>query len=207
MKKYCLIFAFSTILSSLAVAQSSEKSIRMAFLLSPQVSWLKSDNPDTETGSNRFGYNFGMMLDRFFAPNYAFTTGLTINKNGGSLIYDANTVENPVDYNLTYIEIPFALKLKSSDANRFVFNGQFGLSNQINVEAKDGNGKNISEDITLFNFGYQFGGGVEYGIGGNSALLFGLIYHHGLTDVTKDANNYEDKTTMNRLVFQIGLMF
>jgi hypothetical protein len=46
-------------------------------------------------------------------------------------------------YNLSYLEIPLAIKLKSSDTHRVVFNGQFGLSNQINVEARNADGKSI----------------------------------------------------------------
>jgi hypothetical protein len=204
-------FAIATILLAITTnlkAQDNGKSIRMGFLLSPQVSWLSTDNENAESSGSRFGYNFGLMFDRFFAPNYAFTTGLTINKNGGSITYMPSTPDAKKDvYNLSYLEIPLAIKLKSSDTHRVVFNGQFGLSNQINVEARNADGKSIASDVKLFNFGYHIGAGIEHGLGGNTALMFGIIYHNGLTDVTNDDDKFTDKAELHRIVFQMGIIF
>ena len=55
------------------------KRMRFSFVLSPQTSWLKSDHSAVSTNGNLFGYNFGLVMDRFFDDNYAFSTGLTIN--------------------------------------------------------------------------------------------------------------------------------
>lgn len=205
MNKKLITLAALLFASAAAYAQQSDKYIRMAFVLSPQVSWLTSDHQEVSSASNRFGYNFGLVLDRFFAENYAITTGLTINTTGGALKY-SNPAVGKVEYNLKYLEVPLAVKLKSSDANRFVFNGQFGVSNQFNVKATDGDGNNMNDHVRFMSFGYHFGGGIEHSLGGNTALMFGLLYHNGLTDVIKDTG-YNDRNVLNRLVFQIGVIF
>lgn len=209
MKKILLSALVVFALSSTVRSQNSDKSFRLGFLLSPQVSWIGTDNKALESSGSYLGYNFGVMLDRFFAKNYAFTTGLTINSTGGAIKYPANAASfEPAftrKYQLKYVEVPIALKLKSSDVNRLVFNGQFGLSNQVNVKAVDGDGNNIDDQVRLFDIGYHFGGGIEYSLGGNTAVMFGLIFHNGLTDVTDES--YGDKARLNRLVFQMGIVF
>ena len=50
------------------------------------------------------------------------------------------------------------------------------------------------------------GGGVEYDVGGNTALNFGIQYSNGLTDVT-NISNLEEKTVFNSVRLVIGVMF
>ena len=47
---------------------------------------------------------------------------------------------------------------------------------------------------------------MQYSIGGDAYLKFGLTYNQGLTDVTENADT-DDKTTLNRLVFNFGIIF
>ncbi|MFT3737922.1 MAG: porin family protein [Breznakibacter sp.] len=202
------LFLLSTIIVAAASTYAqgnNEKYTRMAFVLSPQISWLSSDHQNVSSSGSQFGYNFGLVIDRFFAPNYAITTGLTINTTGGVLKY-ADPTPGKIEYRLKYIEVPLAVKLKSNDANRLVFNGQFGVSNQFNVKATDADGHKLNDDVRFMSFGYHIGGGIEYGLGGSTSMMFGLLYHNGLTDVTK-ASGYGDKSVLNRLVFQIGVIF
>ena len=193
-------------------------SIRLSFVAEPQLSWLKPDIDGVESRGSKGGYNFGVVLDRFFADNYAFSTGLTINTTGGKLRYTTpdNLSEGEVfpddapvgdkEYRLRYIEIPLGLKLRSNDFRRSNFYGRFGLTPQINIEARDGEDNSISDQINFFDLGYHLGAGIEYSIGGTNALMFGLVYHNGFTDIT-DEPGYDDKTVLNRLVFEIGFIF
>lgn len=201
MKKLILtLVVFSFLLN--AFAQSDYQKIRLGFTLSPQISWIKSDNKSIESGGGLSGYNFGLFMDRFFAPNYAFATGLTINTTGGVLKY--NNVSTT--YRLKYIDIPWGIKLKTSDKNRAVFYGQFGLNTQFNIKAVDGDGNNKSKNIGFFDMGYHFGGGLEYGLGGSNYLMFGAQFNNGFIDITT-IDGVSDNAILNRLVFQIGLIF
>ncbi|PWD99309.1 porin family protein [Marinilabilia rubra] len=217
MKKFILSITF--LVASVAFINAQEaNSIRLSFVAEPQFSWLKPDIDGVESRGSKGGYNFGVVLDRFFADNYAFSTGLTINTTGGKLRYTTpgglpegevlpdGAPQGDKEYKLRYIEIPLGLKLRSNDFRRSNFYGRFGLTPQINIEARDGDDNSISDEINIFDLGYHLGAGIEYSIGGTNALMFGLVYHNGFTDIT-DEPGYDDKTVLNRLVFEIGFIF
>jgi len=214
MKQASLLFLLCLLLSANTQAQT-EKRTRLAFVLSPQISWLNSDNSSVDGNGNLFGYNFGVVMDRFFDKNYAFSTGLTINTSGGKLSYDpstsmeigGSTIENVTDatYRLKYIEVPFALKLITNEFHRTRYYGQFGLYTQYNIKTNDGNGKSMSKEVNFFDMGYQLGGGMEYSLGGDTYMMLGLIYSGGFMDITN--NVVSDKTTLNRFTFQFGIIF
>ncbi|MCG8581354.1 MAG: PorT family protein [Bacteroidales bacterium] len=191
-----------------------DKRTRLSFVLSPQISWLSSDNSSVDGNGNLFGYNFGVVMDRFFDTNYAFSTGLTINTTGGKLTYPGdNPVEiggntqypGDVTYRLKYIEVPFALKLITNEFHRSRYYGQFGLYTQYNIKTNDGEGNNLKNEVNFFDLGYQLGGGMEYSLGGDTYMMLGLIYSGGFLDVTDNA--IDDKTTLNRFTFQFGIIF
>ncbi|PZX20775.1 outer membrane protein with beta-barrel domain [Breznakibacter xylanolyticus] len=195
-------------------AQVDQK-YRIGMVFTPQISWLKTDNNSADNGSGLFGYNFGVSVDRFFTPNYAINTGLTINTTGGVLTYGQGLLMNigdktellkKVTYRLKYIEVPVALKLRTNDFGRLAYYGVFGMSAQIGIKSTDGNDNEISDYVRDLNTAYHFGGGAEYSLGGSTYLLFGLQFHNGLNDITKHPD-FRDKAILNRLVFNMGLIF
>jgi len=219
MKNISLLFALFIIISTNTFAQfDRDTNLRFAFVLSPQVSWISSDNSGVQGNGSLFGYNFGVEMDNFFAQNYAISTGLTINTTGGKLQYaeqntftigDESVVTSPnatLEYRLKYLEIPLALKLQTNDMQRSSFYGVFGLSSQINIKTNDGSGKNLNDEVRLFNFGYKFGGGMKYSIGGDAFIKAGLTYNQGLSDITSN-KNIDDRAVLNRLVFNFGVIF
>jgi len=213
--KQLTLFILLGLLVSLNAQAQSEKRTRLAFVLSPQLSWLASDNSSVDGDGNLFGYNFGVVMDRFFSENYAFSTGLTINTTGGKLSYNPPTnmeigganLENVTDatYRLKYIEVPFALKLITNEFHRSRYYGQFGLYSQINIKTNDGNNKSMNKEVNLFDMGYQLGGGMEYSLGGDTYMMLGLLYNGGFIDVTDNA--VSDKATLHRITFQFGIIF
>ncbi len=199
----------------LSVYGQSEKGNRFSFLLSPQMSWMKSDHIAVNSNGHVFGYNFGIVYDRFFDENYAFSTGVVINSTGGKLTYRDNVMADiggeqievaDLDYKLKYIEIPFGLKLLTNDFRRSRFYGEMGLFMQFNIKARDGNGKSLNEEVNLFDMGYHIGGGMEYSLGGTTWLMFGIRYNSGFVDVT-DNSTIDDKTNLQRLEFRFGVIF
>lgn len=206
MQKSTIILVF-LLLTGYAAAQSTGDT-RFTFVLSPQISWIKSDMDRVNNGGSKMGYNFGLLVDYFFGDNYAITSGLTINTTGGKLEYLSsgnNTVEPRQRYNLRYIEIPVGLKLRSEDLKRMNIYGRFGLSPQLNIMAKDNDDNGISDEVKLLDLGYHIGGGIEYSVGGKNALVFGLLFNNGFMDIT--SSSYHDKAILNRLVFEFGFIF
>ncbi|MFW6043558.1 MAG: porin family protein [Marinilabiliaceae bacterium] len=206
MKKIISAVVLLLVFTSIQVHSQEAKSLRLSFVTEPQISWLKPDIDGVESRGNKAGYNFGVVMDRFFAENYAFSTGLTINTTGGKLRYAENGDERDLEYQLRYIEVPLGLKLRSNDFRRTNFYGRFGLTPQVNIEARNDQDKTIGDQVRLFDLAYHLGAGLEYSIGGSNALMFGLVYHSGFTDIT-DEPGFDDKTVLNRLVFEIGFIF
>jgi len=155
-------------------------------------------------------------MDRFFAENYALSTGLTINTTGGKMEYrngvsmeiGGKTIEDVknVTYRLKYIEVPFGLKLLTNEFNRSRYYGQFGLYGQFNIKTNDGDGKSMNKEVNFFDMGYHLGGGMEYSLGGDTYLMVGLLYNNGFLDVTSNRDT-DDNTHLNRLVIQFGIVF
>ena len=219
MKKLTLLIITLLAIGQMAKSQADmQQPLRFAFEFSPQVSWLTSDHNAVESDGSLMGYNFGVIMDKFFAPNYAFSTGLTINTTGGILKYnedaqftiggiaDIKPSGSSIEYRMKYLEIPASLKLQTSDFHRLRYYGIFGLSAQILIKTNDGNNKTMKNEVNAMDAGYHFGGGINYSIGGDSYVLFGVKYNQGFLDVTSK-KTINDNTSLSRLVFNLGLIF
>ncbi len=222
MKKYFIVasIAVCSILSSSVFAQELYEGTKLGFVFTPQFSWMKSDNSKIDNGGTRLGYKFGLMADHFFQPNYAFSTGFLINSTGGSLTYNSDKITllsldssdtirtgGSVDFRITYLEIPLSIKLRTNESNKLTFFGIFGLTPMINVKTSDNDGKKLSGAVKLFNLGYQFGGGAEYALGGTTYLTGGIVYQNGFVDVTSNNYTNNDKTVLNSISLNLGILF
>jgi len=200
------------------------QSLKLGFQASPQFSWMKSSNTSIVNEQGRAGIKYGLEADilLFGIPRYCLNTGLFITNHSFKAKYN---LENPISlndlslatpvsiqYKLNYIEIPLNIKLRSDQFYRLTYWGQFGITNLINISATATSsdskldGSNVSESIGLYNMGMLMGGGVEYDVGGNTALNFGIQYTNYFIDATT-IRNLNEKTTINTLRLVIGVMF
>jgi hypothetical protein len=215
MKKYLFLIAFVLI-----VFKANSQGFTFTVYGEPQLSWLKPDASNVDNAGARLGFNGGLNFDNFFAENYAFSTGISINKISGKLTYkyDKDFIANDgeytldslqtADYNLQYIDIPLGLKFKTVEIGYTKFFAHLGLNLGINIKASgdlpEYNSINISEEINWYNMGYYFGGGIEYSLGGTTAIVVGLTYRNGFLDVTSDENN---KVTSENVSLRLGILF
>jgi len=211
------IFIFSFLFISFSV---KGQQLRLGVSVDPQVSWMKTDVKTVGANGGRLGVNFGLVVEKYFAANYAFATGISISSSGGKLLYKTSgkfnfkdtTLSYPantgITYKLQYLTIPFSVKLKTNRIGYLSYYAVLGLTAQINIKAnadvRDISDDDIGEDINLFNLGYHFGGGVEYALGGNTSLFAGIIYTNGFSDITSSSN---DKVTLNNFALKLGIMF
>jgi hypothetical protein len=189
---------------------------------------MNSDVSSIQNNGSRTNIDFGLSIDQYFVPQYAFSTGLSITNMGGSLVYtngkSLNTSEgtfnllanSQVDYQLEYIHIPFAVKMRTPQMGFFSFFAQLGFDPMINVQARANiNGSTISGSINKNNegvgqevypiyLGYHISAGLTYRIAGSTSLLAGLTYINGFTDVT---NEGPANVTMSGLEIRIGVLF
>lgn len=217
MKKLILLI---TLLSVMTVSYS-QKRLNLTFLASPQVSWLRSDARNINGGGGFLGFGYGVEGDFFLASeNYAIISGMTVSTAGGSLIYDQSfqfsgkilPAGTKIDYYLTNLEIPLALKMRTRDFNRFRYFAQFGLTNWINIKARATTSDRtyqkepVMNEIRSFTTGLNVGGGIEYDVGHGNALTGGLVYSNGFTDITAN-KSVKDVTTLKVLRFRLGFVF
>lgn len=190
----------------------------------PQMSWLTSDIKSITRDEMKAGFNTGLIMDKYFAENYAFSTGISIWNTGGSLFYidstgfDFNYGRQPLlansvmTYRMQYINIPISLKLNSNEIGYIRFFAHPGINTHINIKASadvrsDGTtyeNENISDAINTISMSYFIGAGIEYSLGGNTALILGLYYQNGFWDITK-TKDY--KVTIGSVSLRLGVRF
>lgn len=155
MKKISTLILFS-ILTTLSFAQTTKtpsNKYRLGFKVSPNVSWLASDNGNMTVGEKSLQFGYGLNFDIFFADNYAIGTGLNVNNTGGKYSYFAQYTGNDVDDNgveltnmkqvglisrdvrIQYIQIPLTFKMKTNEIGYITYWGQFGLGLNMNFKS------------------------------------------------------------------------
>lgn len=197
---------------------------QLSFSTGPSVNWLSSGESEITAGNVRAGYDFGVVADVFFddRQRYAVTTGLLLTNTGGKLEYGDSgsysigdqsiSAGNTLTFRLKYLEIPAAVKLKTSQFRRSTYWGQFGLSGFVNVGAKGSSSdgrldkSDIQDGISAFNLAMNVGLGFDFDLGAANALSVGIIYKDGLTDITKD-RSHDGKITVNSVNLKLGLIF
>nr|WP_068891871.1 porin family protein [Pedobacter panaciterrae] len=176
---------------------------RLGLTAHPTIGWVKPQVG--KSNGVALGFSYGLMGDFNFAENYSFATGLTITTINGKSTQIRSTQTTPatqtpyeLKYKLQYIEVPLTVKLKTVKINDIRWYGQFGLSNDFNIGAKqdaDVAGKSvyrdesISKSIKLYRAGLILGAGAEFDLRGNASIAAGLTYNNGFTNITTDKNN------------------
>ncbi len=218
-------FFILLLLLIIPVQMGKTQGIQIGIFFDPQVTWMSSDNNRITSNGSRIGFNFGLTLHNFFAENYAFTTGLSLNFTGGNLRHKDSTffrTQEVVDtllpgttitYKLQYLNIPIGLTLKTNEIGYMTYFAQLGFDVQFNLKAvgDESNGfedERINEEVKLFNLGYHFGIGLEYSLGGNTCLVAGLSFNQSLIDITKDFSDQpEDRVVINNIALRLGVNF
>ena len=162
----------------------------------------------------------GLQMDYFFDENYAFVLGFGINNLGESCSMPIRTLLNvkgmyldpgqSAKLNLQYLDIPLGLKLKTEELGYATFFLQLGFNPMFNINgqttSEDGiyDKEDITASITTFFMGYHVGAGVEYKLGGSTAVIGGLRWSSGLTDVTE---NDRANVKTNVISIHLGILF
>lgn len=244
MKKIVLILPFFFLIATLGFSQLDldfDKELRLGFQLSPSFSWMSTDDNLINGNGLNLGLKLGMVGEYYFRENYALVSGINLAFNqGGTLKHQEggdlwpkselsdlalHTLPDGVNlkYHVQYLEIPFGIKLRTKEfgylryfAEIPIFSLGFKLQARGDVQgtALDSERENITEDVNLFNLTWGFGGGVQYTLSESTALVGGIIYRQGFTDVTDDAGLKIDGTTredskgiIKSLTIRLGFLF
>jgi hypothetical protein len=205
---------------------NAQQPISFGIYADPVISWFTSDITQVKNGGARPGFNFGLTYNRYFAPNYAFSTGISLLSAGGKLVRSDTTIMNfsnlkatvmpgePVTYRIQYLTFPLGLKLQSNQIGYVRFFTNLGLvpkivvNRKIDIPSLSISGENGSGELRLFNLSYHVTAGLEYSLGGTTALVFGLDFDNNFMDITKDPGSRPgDRVSQKILSFRFGVNF
>jgi hypothetical protein len=219
-----LIFLFLAFVP-LNILQAQQK-IVFGIHADPVISWFSTDIKEVYNVGARPGFCFGLTYNKYFTSNYSFSTGISLLNAGGRLVNKDTTVMeftnfkstvlpgNPVVYKIRYLVFPIGLKLQTNQIGYLTFFSDLGLDPKIVIGGKaDIPSLNITNEkamneLRMFNLSYHVTAGIEYSIGGTTALVFGLNFDNNFLDITKDNGNQPvDKVSHKILSFRLGVNF
>ena len=213
------------ILSLIILAFSSQifpQKLSFSVVVDPMITWMKTNDEDIQRDGCNFGYNIGLVMEKYFTDDYAISTGISILNTGGNLLYldsidfdfgsgmDTLSGGTTVTYNLQYITIPFSLKLNSTEIGYTTMFAHIGINNHINIRStadipsRDISGEDIKNEINMFLMSYFIGGGVEFSFGGDFAILGGIYLTGAIWDVT---TNTDYRAYINMVSLRLGVKF
>ncbi len=225
MKKLSLLFTIvlsSTIIIN-AQTKSIDKKIRFGFKIDAGSSTISPKESYVSKDGGKFYFSYGFAADFLLSDNYVIATGLNITHGGGSFTTDNgkgllendinNTARNTYSLSLQYLEIPFALKLKTDDINGIKYWGQFGTYLGANLGARmnavvDGKiyEKYTPSKVIPINMGLDLGAGIEYPFNSKTYGSIGFGYHNGFINLTKSDWN-AGKVVLNGFFLRTAVYF
>jgi Outer membrane protein beta-barrel domain len=203
--------------------------ISLGIHFDPLISWFSTDSYDTRNDGAIPGFNFGISYNKYFSPNYSFSSGINIINAGGRLISRETTsfeLKNynrgiitvqpgePIIYKIRYLSIPLGLKLQTNQIGYSIFFTDFGFDPKIviggraDIPSLNIKGGNALPELRIFNLSYHIMAGIEYPLGGNNKLVVGIGFDNNLFDITRDNGNQTWDVVSNKMLsFRTGIIF
>jgi len=205
---------------------NAQQKISLGIHADPVIGWFGSDTRGTTNDGARPGFNFGLSFYKYFTPNYSFSTGISILNAGGRLSNNDTiimeftnfkstvTPGKPIIYKIQYIAVPIGLKLQTNQIGYITFFTDLGLDPKVVVGGKADipsiniSGENAMNELKVFNLSYHITAGIEYSIGGSTALVLGLNFDNNFIDITRDNGEQpKDNISHKLLSFRMGVNF
>ena len=179
---------------------------RLGLTAYPTFGMIKAE--EGKSNGTNLGFAYGLMADFNFAENYSFNTGLTVTTINGkstevnampyhAVVSSTAPIAYDLKYKMQYIEVPLVLKLKTSKIGTIKWFGQFGLSNDFKIrarqDARNANGA-VADDVNsadwtrFYRAGLIIGGGGEFDLDDHTSLMGGISYNNGLTNIADSKN-------------------
>lgn len=229
--------------------------LRFGAYFAPTQAWMHpaasvSDDGHYHVSSqgSKTGYCWGLVAEYYFAQNYGIATGFNVDLAGGKISSTANVpkldttqpntlTKADMNYKLQYLEIPFALKLRSDELPKSgmrVF-GQIGLTAAFNISKKatydisykdasgtdqsvSGSNETLKGSLATAPILIQLnvGAGVEYPITEKLYFFTALFFNNGFLPSAINPQNFDlgykgsftnPNTRLNSFALRIGLYF
>lgn len=241
MKRILVVIAIISLTFKGLAQEDNFKNFVLGLKFAPSIDWMQPNTRDYKSDGVVMKYSYGLMGDIMIggSGHYYITVGLQFKNAGGKLAYESTdsiggisvNVDISRKYNVNYLSLPVAFKLKTAQFDRLTFFGVFGLDNAIKLKAtandkykptdKDENDRkydeynkekiNINKEVHLFKESILIGIGAEYTISGNTKAFAGFNFYNGFTDILSGKNDkYEDleENAVNRSIeLVLGISF
>jgi hypothetical protein len=189
MKNFTILVFICLLFSTKIFAQADKFSFGIR--VNPLITSVRVTDEDKNVVNlnekGRAGIGFGLIAAYNFTEKFAFYSGANLVSKG----YKFKGTDTKV--NLTYLEIPIALKLRTNEiSNGIAFRFLAGFSGNIAVGGKTetgGNTKKGTSDYVIVVPDALIGAGVEWTKDNIGTFDLGISYHHGLSKVAKTHNS------------------
>jgi hypothetical protein len=242
--KYTGFIVSLAFLLTFSTVTTAQRGFRFGMKAAPLVSWMKPDFQNipadfsNENAGLRMGFVWGPVAEIQLNETFLVSTGLDINYTSGKL---KGNLKDPIDgsivqweqlYKTRFIELPVMLKFRTKEIGYLRYFGLFGMgagfrykaetefSRTSNSSTVTTPNKDDGKYINPFRGSLQIGGGVEYSLAGNTALVGSIVFNNGLTNMLKNQfepaiigpvqdpfNSVTEKAITNYLQLNIGILF
>ena len=197
----CFIFTLNTL-------NAQDQKFQFGLKVSPTLAWMKPDTKGISRDGAKLGFSYGIVADYNFQPNYTFVTGLQVTYRGGGVKSGSYTER----WNLKYVELPVAIKLKTKSFDKFRYFAQLGLVPGYNISTKLSTPAesdiDAHKDLRAFNLSMSIAAGAEYSLSGPTKLFGSLEFNNGFVDIVKGGEHTADyKAVTNFVALNIGVLF
>ncbi|MFN8287422.1 MAG: porin family protein [Chitinophagales bacterium] len=120
--------------------------VKIGLSVSPGLTWAKPFGKEMKSGGVRFGVNYGLGVEYWFAENFGLSTGVGGAMEGGNLtgrkFFEVTDTSGNVlrtvkeKYTLHSLVIPIGIKLRTNDIKNFRIYGEVGFENYFTVSAR-----------------------------------------------------------------------
>ncbi len=242
--KRVIIAVLSLVIFTGTINAQDEADWRFGIKVQPSVSWLGTSLKEFQNGKPKLNFGYGLIVEKGLFKNTVLASGLFINDFGGKYkyigldkrinfkSYDNSTFFVSRSMRMKYVELPVVLKFRTTEINYITYFAHFGLDMGFRVKARgdddfgdikpgskpDGVYPNIdlTRDISFIKLGLDVGIGGEYSIAGSTALLVGMSYINGFTNLTRKNSElliYVDNSKVKQIFYghtfmlSVGILF
>lgn len=207
---------------------SQDTKFQFGITVKPNLGFFKvevhnTDNVDAIKNKGvRIGLTYGLQGEYLFSNNYALEIDVLHTLTGGKyeVTYQKSFdkkdgVITERNWNLQFIEIPIAMRLKSNEIGYMTYYAKFGFNPYFVVKSRGDQTKefingvkedyeDVEFDATLVNIGNVLGLGAMYSLGGNTYIVGGIAFHNGFTQIDR-SSDYNVKHSY--LAIDLGIIF
>lgn len=221
--------ALALMVAAALSARTNSQELVFVVHADPVISWIGSNESEYMSEGAKAGYDIGLNVLRYFAENYAISSGISFISAGGrqsatephTMVF--KNLDPPplpageeMNYNLKYMNIPFGIRLQTNQVGYLTYFTDMGfdirmlLKSTVDLPTLQIFDENAKTEVYGLNAGWHIGGGIEYELGIDASIIAGISYAQDFFDVTKDledANQHEDRSGLRMFRIRLGIKF